>query len=394
MKKLLIIGHNINSAGITAQTVNLIKELNGRYDRQYTIILPDHEGFSMLKKVQCKGVRILYVKYPQQKILRLLTRLYYEIFYLPILTLKINPQAVLALANYLPTPTIFRKKIVLIRHPYLLKKDLSGDAPVKKKLNENFTRFLLKLTLYTTDLVIVQSEYMRMNFSKNFKSSAKVVVLPNPLSNVFNNKTNNTEQNQAKERDMGKSINYFYPSRFYPHKNHIFILKLVKKFHKELINLNINIIITLGSDSITYAFNHEKQIFNNMLREIQKAPYNKVIKNIGEVSQHKLAQYYQKSNALFFPSSEETFGNGLIEGMFFELPIVVPDLDYAKAICGNAGLYYQEDNIDTAFNLLKKLATDVCYQSEKSKLSKRRFENFIHTDEWVNTLNTYIEDLD
>ena len=391
MKKLLIIAHNVNSAGITSQTINLINELKSRDDLKYTVVLPDHAGFSLFKNVKSDNLKIILLPYPKNKIIRLLSRLFYELICIPLITIKTNPESVLALANYLPMPIFFRKKAILIRHPYLLKKDLSDDSPLGKRLNEKLTRFLLKLTLLTTDLVIVQSDYMKDGFQKAFKNKVQLLVLPNPLSNAF--KTKHEIEKKGSLKSENDTINLFYPSRFYPHKNHTFINELVKKYHEELEILKVRIIVTLGKESVNYSFRYEKDLYEKLIAEIDISPYNKVIVNIGELNQEELIQYYNNSTALFFPSSEETFGNGLIEGMFFRLPILVPDLSYARIICDNAGIYFKPDDLDSVFQLIKIIATDKEFVNEQSLLSEQRFANFILTDEWVDTLIAKINSL-
>ncbi len=317
MRKLLIIAHNINSAGITSQTNNLINELSTRNDLSCRIILPNHSGFAATKNIKSKNFKITMLPYPRNRISKIFLRIFYDALLIPILIIKHNPKSVLAIANYLPSPIFFRKKIILIRHPYLLKTELSQRLPLSQKLKEKLTRLLLRVTLFTTDLVILQSEYMKDNFQKVYKN-INTIVLPNPLSNAFLKKEAKVENKDLEVDD--NSTYLFYPSRFYPHKNHIFINNLVKKYYKELEDLNVKIQITLGGEALNYFSGYEKELYDKLIEDYKNEPYNKTIINIGELSQTDLTKYYQNATAIFFPSSEETFGNGLIEGMFFKLP--------------------------------------------------------------------------
>ncbi|MGJ3234505.1 glycosyltransferase [Marivirga sp.] len=388
--KIFIVAHNINSAGITSQTNNLLRELESREDLSCKIVLPDHSGFSETNNLEKKGLSIVKVPYPKNRFLRLVLRIIYDFLLIPGLIIAYNPKAVLAIANYMPTPVFFRKKIILIRHPYLLKKDLSKNLPLFQRMKEQATRLLLKLTLTTTDLVIVQSQYMKDSFQQAFNNKTPIIELPNPLSRSFVDK----ERPKEHQKSYEEGYKYlFYPSRFYPHKNHLFINNIIDKYSEELKTLKIKIIVTLGGESLIYLSGYEKELYNKITITYEKEPFNNIIMNIGEVSQTELIKYYQKSSALFFPSSEETFGNGLIEGMFFKLPILVPKLDYAMTICGNAGVYFEPDNVDSAFVSIKKIVSDRDFSVAHSILSEKRFSKFILTNEWIDILVNKINSL-
>ncbi len=379
--KIFLAAHNINSAGITTQTQNLIAELRKMKENNFIITLPDSSEFHEYKDTSSKNLKIYFFPYSRNIFLRYLYRFLTDFIFIPTLVLFTNPTAVVSLANYFPFPIIFRKKIILIRHPYLLNDNLFKNISFKAKINEYLARGVLKGTLLTTDEVIVQSEYMRDLFIKAFGKKYSISILPNPLSSTF---VNNGIKKTSVESISNSSV-FFYPSRFYRHKNHRFLIELSKKYYQELKDLKIKIKVTIAPDPRYYR-KEEKQIIINILNEINNTHLKDVIENLGEMPQADLNKVYKKSKGIIFPSSEETFGNSLIEGMYFGLPMLVPRLPYAQIICGNAGCYYEPDNVDSAFNNLKEIVKNETFCNRYKDLSYKRFKKFISTDLWIEKL--------
>jgi glycosyltransferase involved in cell wall biosynthesis len=52
---------------------------------------------------------------------------------------------------------------------------------------------------------------------------------------------------------------------------------------------------------------------------------------------------YSQVDALLFLSKDESYGFPLIEAMFVGLPIVCPDLPYARTLCGDHAFYFNPD---------------------------------------------------
>ena len=72
-----------------------------------------------------------------------------------------------------------------------------------------------------------------------------------------------------------------FPAQFWEHKNHDFLIKVGKIIKKK----NINIKIYLCGKTDNYK---NKDYFNIVNYKIKKFKLNKIFKNFGEVSLHKL----------------------------------------------------------------------------------------------------------
>jgi glycosyltransferase involved in cell wall biosynthesis len=300
-------------------------------------------------------------------------RILYDFFVFPVATLILNPDASIIMANYCPIK-VKGKKIVLMRHSYLVDESIYSSANFGVKVVETLRRFLFQLTLRSADDVLVQSSYMKDLLLAKYKMQKhNVHVHPNPITDVVNLSASHSEL-------TGKPTekNILYVSQFYPHKNHSFLLDLADRYKGVMREENIKIYITVepNLDSFAKAF----------LRRILSRQLGDIIINIGKVGNDALAAYYEKACCFFFPSKSETFGNPLVEAMSFGLPIVAPDLGYAKAICENAALYYAAEDPKDAFCKLYALCDNKHLWKLYSEKSFAQAQKFPTMQEWVESV--------
>jgi glycosyltransferase involved in cell wall biosynthesis len=83
------------------------------------------------------------------------------------------------------------------------------------------------------------------------------------------------------------------------------------------------------------------------------------IKCIGRLNNDEMLEMYSRIDALIFLSKKESYGFPLIEAMYIGIPILCPDLPYARILCGDQAIYFNEDDInslkDAVYVLNKKL---------------------------------------
>jgi glycosyltransferase involved in cell wall biosynthesis len=124
----------------------------------------------------------------------------------------------------------------------------------------------------------------------------------------------------------------------------------------------------------------------NFLGDIRKKGLEDLVVNIGEIPQQELLEYYRMADVFFFPSKSETFGNPLIEAMAFGLPILVPDLGYAHAVCEDAGIYYRSDDVDAALKKIELILHDPALQQACSSRCRKQLGKFPQVKEWTENL--------
>lgn len=295
------------------------------------------------------------------------------------LTLNNRCDRILAFGNFLLTGRAQRKGI-LMHHPYLVDDALLARLPRVPRLLEQVKRALFRWTLTRVDVTIVQSNYMRDLFRRKYpRYKRKLAVIPNPVSGNFEQFTPQTADARC-EAFAGKTrYTLIYASRFYPHKNHAFLLDLARAFVAQ--GAPFEVAVTLDP-AIPGAAALLARI------EAEGLP----IRNLGEVSQPELARAYTEADAAIFPSRAETFGNPLVEALQFALPVIVPDKGYAQAVLGTTGIFYNEDDVqDCLDHCLALVGTPQGY-GEACAAAKAQGRAFPDAQTWFNRMVTALDD--
>ncbi|MBE3667247.1 hypothetical protein BOO35_19530 [Vibrio navarrensis] len=304
-------------------------------------------------------------------ILRIVNRLKFDLITFPNLVKKKKVDSVVIMANYCPL-RLSSRKLVIMRHPYLVDFDSWKEIKTfKHRLQEIVRLFLFKITLRSTDVLIVQTQAMYDMFKKEYPSfKGSVKILPNPVSLDTKNLSNIIRESYTFE-----DYKYlFYPSRYYSHKNHEFLIDFAKAeadFFKEN---KYKFLITLSPEG------EGKHIIERIKRE----GLDEFFHNLGEVDQNCLHKYYANAFCLFYPSNAETFGNCIIESQYAGLPILIKDKPYAKTLCMDSAFYFND--IDSAMDGLKSIESD---WSECSKQSRSLSHDYYTASQWLEKISSF-----
>ncbi len=223
------------------------------------------------------------------------------------------------------------KQILLIQTPHLF--------PLKSnKLNFNFSltkfkflisRLIFHLNFKFIDQIIVQTEVMKSRILSYYpKLEKRISVIPNPVPNWI---PDQYKKIYYVNNDNKKNLKLIYPAAGYSHKNHDLLLKI-----NDLDQENVTIILTLRKIS-------------------SKFKKHKWIINLGQQTSSQLLNEYLKVDGLIFLSNDESYGFPLIEAMYLGLPIICPDLPYAKILCGDNAIYYRQNDVDSIVDSIKIL---------------------------------------
>jgi len=77
------------------------------------------------------------------------------------------------------------------------------------------------------------------------------------------------------------------------------------------------------------------------------------VMNIGEVQSRTLPSLYEQTDALFFPSLNETFSATPIEAAFMMRPIVAADLPFMRSTTGEHAHYYKPGDAVSAAKAIR-----------------------------------------
>lgn len=364
MRPILIISHNTRSAGTLGVTKNLINYLR---DQDFRVII----------SLPAKGIAF-ESKNDKIKIFRcnnhififgILNRVFFDFFIIPYIILRYKPKLAIGLGNYFINRFNLPSKLI-IRHPYLLENHNLKFLNYREKFVEYLRSIYFKKSISTASHIFLQSEYMYDLFVAKYPLYKNIAsVLANPISPIL--------AKAEFRRNLSNDFLLVYPSRYYPHKNHQFLFNLAKEYKDYFTENNISFLITIDEQN-----NSAK----NLVSLINKMEISNIVKNVGEVSQNELFNIYIKSKAIFFPSQAETFGNGLIEGLFLKLPVIVPDLPYAKTILGEAGVYYTNQQLNSAFKKIQELFENEEVYEKFVRLSSVQSILYPTIDKWFEKL--------
>jgi hypothetical protein len=121
-----------------------------------------------------------------------------------------------------------------------------------------------------------------------------------------------------------RGLRLFYPAAAYPHKNHRLLAAIPHGNGNEW---------PVASLTLTVEQN------------LHPHPTIKWINCVGRLRPDEMVSMYQSIDALLFLSEAESLGFPLIEAMCAGLPIICPDLPYARVLCGDVAVYFDSNDI-------------------------------------------------
>jgi len=191
-------------------------------------------------------------------------------------------------------------------------------------------RLIFRLNLNKVNAFIVQSNIMKARLEGSYPSTkGKVYVVAQPVPIWL---LNSGIKRAARVNSNKSNLQLIYPSAAYPHKNH----KLLSK-----INPSDNYPISEAIITID--------------KNLNPSPHIPWVKCVGFLTPIELIKMYSKVDGLIFLSKEESYGFPLVEAMFVGLPIICPNLPYARNLCGAQGIYFNPDSQKSLLSAVKKL---------------------------------------
>lgn len=193
--------------------------------------------------------------------------------------------------------------------------------------NAGGIRFGVSRTVFASNLryaraFIVQTPTMREALIASYPAlGGKVHVIPQPAPRwLLEARLERT--GRIGPRDGG--LDLFYPSAGYPHKNH-------------------RLLAGIGPEA--GAAWPVRRLALTLDRRANPAPGNPWIDCVGLLSAREMVDAYRRTDGLLFLSRLESYGLPLVEAMMVGIPIVCPDLPYARTLCGEEAVYFVDDDV-------------------------------------------------
>lgn len=211
---------------------------------------------------------------------------------------------------------------ILYFHQALSLIDLKWNILKKEErlfwIYKNIYPFFIKMYLDRIKKIIVQTEWVKKEFSQKFNYNLKNIIVVKPSINL---------PDTSKIKMISKEkFRIFYPATPLVYKNHEIIIKALGELKKEKKDL---------ANDLECIFTFSEKENERIDRLIKKYDVEDIIKLVGKIPYERVLEYYKSSDLMIFPSKLETLGLPLMEAKHFNLNILVIDLPYSRETIGN-----------------------------------------------------------
>lgn len=195
--------------------------------------------------------------------------------------------------------------IVYFHNLYLLMSfNILKKSSLKFMVKYTLQQLYIKYFIKNVDLVAVQNKEIKNNFINKYNYN-KIELLP--FFRLCDKMKNTTEY---------KIYDFCYISLAHPHKNHNRLLDAMQILSDKNISTSLALTIEDGHD--------------DLITKIDRINKNNIVTivNLGMIPKSEVCKVYSQSKCLVFPSTQETFGLGLIESVNIGLDVIASDLKY------------------------------------------------------------------
>ncbi len=185
-------------------------------------------------------------------------------------------------------------------------------------------RWVLRRNARHVKAFIVQSAVMQQALISSYPAIANrthVIAQPVPAWLLDANLTR-----RGRQVALDAPLDLIYPAAMYPHKN-----------HRLLRQLGTGSAATWPVARLTLTIAPEQSPSSGV-------PW---LHCSGFLSADRMIELYERSDALLFLSTDESYGFPLVEAMFVGLPVICPDLPYARELCGDGAIYFDPHSIES-----------------------------------------------
>jgi len=260
------------------------------------------------------------------------------------------------------------------------------NTEVKKyyNLNEfisggyNYQNKIINYSVEKAFKIIVFTERNKKDLQEFYNCRPEKIVIQNLTPNLPNIYEKNKDKDYLKVFN-GLNLNsefqwFFYPAQFWPHKNHKYLIDVMKDLIKK------------NNDKIGFIFcGPDKGNLNYIKETIKKENLAKNIKILGFISDDEIISIYKNCAAVVMPTLIGRSSLPLLESLFFKKKIF-----YSKGtLDDHLKKYVEEFELDSPANLSSKLleyinkkdkkSYEIDYEDEFNENTfKRNYENIIH----------------
>jgi hypothetical protein len=201
-------------------------------------------------------------------------------------------------------------------------------------LKHKISRLLFRVNSTYAFAYIVQTDAMRLRLEESYPAvKGRVAVISQPPPSWV---LESGLRRSGRLNPTEKKLTLFYPAADYPHKNHA----LLRNIH--------------GAEAENWPIERLKLTIPEGQHPNPDVPW---IECVGTLTSEGMLETYGAADGLVFLSEAESYGFPLVEAIHIGLPIIAPDLPYARALCGAEAIYFNPASIESLKQAVEELAT-------------------------------------
>lgn len=229
--------------------------------------------------------------------------------------------------------------------------------------------------------IFVDSEKSRCDMKKFYRANQTVILRYVPPSDLKIKLAKSTVK--AIDRKFSLKRRYvFYPAKFWPHKNHLNLIKAVEILNNN--NFPVDLVLT-GSKKADFS------TFDMVQNYIKTSNLNNVVKYFGYVSYDELSYLYQHALCMTMPTFLGPTNIPVYEAWRMGTPVVYSDIEGCKDQLGEAGLLVNPGKPDEIASAIEKLYKSNKLRKDLIKKGNRRLSAWTNKD-FVRTIKEIISE--
>ncbi|MGZ3769089.1 MAG: glycosyltransferase [Bdellovibrio sp.] len=342
MKKIVISGINFSEGGPLSVYKDCLNCLSDNFSNEFEIIALVHDKglFSDISNIS-------FIEFKDSK-RSYLRRLFYEYFYFKKLSKIMKPYLWFSIHDVTPNVNA-EKRAVYCHNPMPFYNISFREFKFGwKGVAFNFLyKYLYKINIKKNDWVVVQQDWLRTGFKKQFGVQDVIVAYPNiEKKNTDTDIIVNTDQ-----------MIFFYPSfpRFF--KNFEVVCEASEILEKRGIRGFKSVVTISGKENV-----YSKSVFERY-KHLNSIDFK------GLISRDEVYETYKRANVMIFPSKIETWGLPITEFKGFNKPMILSNLEYAKEALGNydKAIFFNPWNPQELADIMEKFIKEEKIQFEEAR---------------------------
>jgi glycosyltransferase involved in cell wall biosynthesis/ubiquinone/menaquinone biosynthesis C-methylase UbiE len=339
--KFVIEALGLTVAGGKELALDLMTSLAGHPEHDFIFIVPDLSDYRLISGHHLRTTVC-------EKGSGLLQRAHLLNYEVPRICREERADALLCLGNF-PSRSPGCPTAVLLQNAWMVYRDPVAESRrrLREKLITAYGRHLYR-HLPDDITIITQTQVMKDHLCGQYGiDSRRVGIIPNTFS--LARPGGNGEHASSGGNRGGMPFTFLCLAHYYAHKNIDILVDATRKLPRYT-GRPAKCVITVSPEQHPGA--------RRLLGQLARGQVAGKIDNIGPVPSEILPDVYRSAEALIFPTLLESFSRTYLEAMYFGLPILTSDRDFAHHLCRDAATYFDPLDADSVARAMARVMED------------------------------------